>query len=94
MNVHDVKAELAYETLRRGSYPFSFSPGVVCVNKDSDPQIRNNPDNILLPQSSLSFDYGIIYSGYKTDFGRTLFIGEPQEEARRAYKVITISSRK
>jgi Xaa-Pro aminopeptidase len=89
MNVHDVKAELAFETLRRGSFPFSFSPGVVCVNKDSDPKARNNPENILLPQSSLSFDYGIIYSGYKTDFGRTLFIGEPQEEARRAYKVIT-----
>lgn len=88
MNVHDVKAELAYQTLRRGSYPFSFSPGIVCVNKDSDPKQRNNPDNVLLPQSSLSFDYGIIYSGYKTDFGRTLFIGEPPHEARLAYKTI------
>lgn len=88
MTVHDVKAELAYQTLRRGSFDFSFSPGVVCVNKDSDPRRRNDPANQLAPQSTLAFDYGIVYKGYKTDFGRTLFVGEPQPDACKAYKVI------
>jgi Xaa-Pro dipeptidase len=88
MTVHDVKAELSYQTLRRGSYNFSFSPGVICVNKDSDPKKRNDPTNQLTPQSTLAFDFGIVYQGYRTDFGRTLFVGEPQKEARKAYKVI------
>ena len=89
MNVWDVKAELVYQIIKRGGTSLSFSPGVLCVNKDSDPSRRTDPNNVLLPGSTLAFDFGVILDGYCTDFGRTLFVGEPQEEALSAYSVIT-----
>ena len=89
MTVHDVRAELSYQIIRRGSFGFAFYPGVGCVNPDSDPKDRGNPNNILTPRSTLYFDYGIVYKGYHTDFGRTLFVAEPLDIALEPYRIIT-----
>lgn len=89
MTVKDVAAELAWLALTKGGYEFSFTPGIVCVNPNSDPALRKSVDNVLKPGSTLSFDFGIIYHGYKTDFGRTLFVGEPREIALKPYRIIT-----
>ena len=35
--------------------------------------------------TALAFDFGMLKDGYCSDFGRTVFIGEPGEEHRRGY---------
>ncbi len=36
----------------------------------------------------LAFDFGLIKDGYCSDFGRTVFVGEPTDEYRRVYDVV------
>ncbi|MCL1905993.1 MAG: Xaa-Pro peptidase family protein [Clostridiales bacterium] len=36
----------------------------------------------------LAFDYGVLYQGYCSDFGRTVFIGEPKPDIIKAYELI------
>ena len=45
----------------------------------------------LEPPVSILFDFGGIYEGWCYDFGRTVFFGEPDEEARRVYDVMMAS---
>lgn len=42
----------------------------------------------LEPPVSILFDFGGIYQGWCYDFGRTVFFGEPNEEARRVHRLI------
>jgi len=36
----------------------------------------------------LAYDYGMLYEGYCSDFGRTIFIGEPDAEMIRAHELV------
>lgn len=36
----------------------------------------------------IGLDYGVIYGGYCTDFGRTIFVGEPKKEHLRIYELV------
>lgn len=89
MSVWDVRAELSYQMIVRkvdGTVQFG---GAGCVNENSDKKDKGNPNNILLPRSTVFFDYGVNIKGYHTDFGRTLFVGEPHPDALVPYKIIT-----
>ena len=45
----------------------------------------------LDPPVSILFDFGAIYNGWCYDYGRTVFFGEPDEEAIRVYDLIMAS---
>lgn len=45
----------------------------------------------LEPPVSILFDFGGIYQGWCYDFGRTVFFGEPNEEAQRVYDLVMAS---
>ena len=45
----------------------------------------------LNPPVSVLFDFGGIYNGWCYDFGRTVFFGEPNDEAIRVYDLIMAS---
>jgi Xaa-Pro aminopeptidase len=42
----------------------------------------------LRPGDSVLFDFGAVLDGYCSDFGRTVFCGEPTAEYRRAHQVM------
>jgi Xaa-Pro aminopeptidase len=41
----------------------------------------------------LSFDYGVLYQGYCSDFGRTVFIGEPPQDLIKAHELVMRSQK-
>src|SRR5438067_2191718 len=42
----------------------------------------------LYPGGTVSFDFGTTIDGYASDFGRTVFIGEPEPEFLRCHALI------
>ncbi|HMO59592.1 MAG TPA: Xaa-Pro peptidase family protein [Roseiflexaceae bacterium] len=97
MTERDVAIELDYQMRRHGGDGPSFYPGIICVGNGSDPQrhiFTRNTDMILAAGTSVAFDYGTLYQGYCSDFGRSVFMGEPHPEALAAYRSITTNAQK
>ena len=41
----------------------------------------------------IAFDYGVLYNGYCSDFGRTVFVGEPDPELVKAHELVMRSQK-
>jgi Xaa-Pro aminopeptidase len=92
MTERDVAIELDYQMRRHGGDGPSFYPGIICVGNGSDPErhiFTRNTDMVLAAGTSVAFDFGVLYQGYCSDFGRSVFMGEPHPEALAAYRSIT-----
>ncbi len=46
------------------------------------------PYEILDEDHSIAFDYGVVYKGYCSDFGRTVFLKEPTAEVRHYHELV------
>ena len=46
------------------------------------------PYGILAEDHTIAFDYGVVYKGYCSDFGRTVFLREPSPELRRCHELV------
>ena len=92
MTERDVAIEVDYQLRRHGGDGPSFYPGIICVGNGSDPGrhiFTRNTDTKLLPGTTVAFDFGTLYQGYCSDFGRSLFVGEPRADALAAYDSMT-----
>lgn len=95
MTERDVAIEVDYQLRRHGGDGPSFYPGIICVGNGSDPQrhiFTRNTDMVLDHGTTVAFDFGTLYRGYCSDFGRSVFIGEPREDALKAYTTITAAN--
>lgn len=84
--LEEVEHQMRVRGSRCPSFPtrvFSFGPGEA---HDSDAPSGTEP----LPEGEVvMFDFGAVHaSGYCSDFGRTVVIGEPTPEYERAYEVM------
>lgn len=61
------------------SHPLLFGQRMVSWHRKLDPPV------------SVLFDFGGIYQGWCYDFGRTVFFGEPNDEAQRVYDLVMAS---
>jgi len=68
----------------------SFHTGIYlgCKSTPGAPSVFDAPDRVLERGSSIAFDFGALLDGYCSDFGRTVFIGEPTEERRKVYDLV------
>jgi Xaa-Pro aminopeptidase len=92
MTERDVANEVVHQIRRCGGDGFSFYPGIICVGNGSDPArqiMTRNTEMKLAPGTTVAFDFGVLHRGYCSDFGRTVFIGEPRSDALAAYRSIT-----
>ena len=90
----EIVEEVNYQLRKHGSLGQSFTtslynsapkhPLLFGQRMESWPRKLNAPVSIL-------FDFGGIYQGWCYDFGRTVFFGEPNEEAQRVYDVVMAS---
>jgi len=95
MTERDVAVEVDYQIRRHGGDGYSFYPGIICVGNGSDPGrhiMTRNTDMVLAPGTTVAFDFGVLYKGYCSDFGRSVFVGEPRADALAAYRSITQAS--
>lgn len=88
MSERDVAVEVDYQLRRHGGDGPSFYPGIICVGNGSDPArhiFTRNTDMKLVSGTTVAFDFGTLYQGYCSDFGRSLFVGEARADALAAY---------
>lgn len=90
MSELDVALEVDAQMIRLGSLGPSFTTNVFTMGSSEAREMREKvSERPLVEGVSLSFDFGCVYEDYCSDFGRTVFIGEPSAAFRRAYdKVI------
>ena len=92
MTERDVAVEVVHQIRLHGGDDYSFFPGIICVGNGSDPDrhiMTRNTDMTLDPGTTVAFDFGVRYEGYCSDFGRSVFVGEPLPAALAAYECIT-----
>lgn len=92
MTERDVAVEVEYQIRLAGGEGPSFPAGIIAVGNGSDPRrhiFTRNTDVKLEPGMTVAFDFGALYQGYCSDFGRSVFIGDPRPEALAAYEAIT-----
>ena len=87
----EVVSEVDYQLRRHGSLGPSFTTSLY----NSGPthpllfgQRQETWKRILNPPVTLLFDFGAIHEGYCYDFGRTVFFGDPTDEARLIHKLV------
>ena len=72
-----------------GSNGPSFNTNIFTIGPFEKREMRETTSKRLLREGvSLSFDFGCVLEGYCSDFGRTVHIGEPSSEFRKAYAAV------
>jgi Xaa-Pro aminopeptidase len=95
MTEREVADEVVHQIQAHGGDGYSFFPGIICVGNGSDPGrhiLTRNTDMVLARGTTVAFDFGVLHQGYCTDFGRSVFVGEPRQDALAAYRSITSAS--
>ena len=90
----DIVAEVDYQLRKHGSLGPSFTTSL--YNSGPNHPLLfgdrlNTWKRALTPPVSILFDFGAILDGYCYDYGRTVFFGEPNDEAKEVYRLIMAS---
>ena len=87
----DDVARMVDDTLYEfGADWMSFHTGIYIGGK-AEPgaqSVFEATDRALERGGSLAFDFGALLDGYCSDFGRTVFFGEPTAERRKVYELV------
>ena len=85
----ELAAQVNLEMSRRGSRVESFDTGIISTGRldqrDAGTRLTTQP---IREGTSVSFDFGAVVDGYCSDFGRTIFVGEPDAEFQRVYELV------
>jgi len=87
----DVAREIDYQMLLRGAEGTSFTTGVMLQGPGNfldNEKLKRTENSILEYGNTLAFDFGLVYNGYVSDFGRTIYIGEPNKSMKKVHKII------
>ncbi len=87
----DITTEVDYQFLKNGAEFTSFPTGVYIIGPEAAgawPGESHGGGRKLRPGDSLMFDFGCVLDGYCSDFGRSVFVGEPSAEYRRVHDLI------
>ena len=90
----EIVEEVNYQLRKHGSLGQSFTTSLYNSGPDHPllfGQRMASWRRALNPPVSILFDFGGIYQGWCYDFGRTVFFGEPNDEARRVHRLVMAS---
>ena len=83
----EVAAEIEYYLKRNGARGPSFDTIVASGKRSSLPHGIASEKKIELGDPII-IDFGAIYKDYCSDMTRTVFVGEPNEEMKKIYKIV------
>lgn len=92
MTERELLAELDYQILLHGGDGHSFQPTIVVDGhgvRRAVNVVQRDADRPLQSGATVAFDFGVLYEGYCSDFGRSVFMGRPDPEALAAWQSIT-----
>lgn len=87
----ELAAELVYRFLKNGAEGSSFDPIVLGGKRSSLP--HGMPGDYKLGKGFVTIDFGVKYKGWCSDTTRTLCLGQPTEDMRRAYAAVLEAQR-
>ena len=86
----DVANAIDYEFRKQGAEYNSFVTGVRFRSPSHPWALGESPDEprVLEDGDTISFDFGCVYEGYCSDFGRTVFVGDPPAKVREIHDLV------
>ncbi len=91
--VREIEGEIDRLMEHYGAGNSSFSTSIYAGN--TRPDVYFSSSNVEVKKGSiLGLDYGVLYQGYCTDFGRTVFVGEPTAEERKIHELVMEAQRR
>lgn len=92
MSESEVAHEAEWQLKKHGAEGVSFITGIYCRSPRTaagvEDKVNRAGDVILHPGASLAFDIGAVYEGYCSDFGRTVYIGEPPARMQEIHRIV------
>jgi len=93
VTMNELREEIELELRRAGSltpsFPTHIFTGMYAGTEPGDLTSGNETGTDPLPEGrTVLFDFGGVVEGYCSDFGRTVYCGEPPDEVRRAYEAM------
>lgn len=92
----EIFTEIDYQLLRLGAQATSFPTSLYIINpkrKEEMVHVKGKTTHPIEPGISVPFDFGAVYGGYCSDFGRTVWIGEPPQEYIRTFNLVMQAQR-
>jgi len=85
----DLVEEVEYQLRRHGSRTPSFATHIFTGLEPDDLDSSTSTARVAMSEgTSVMFDFGGVVDGYCSDFGRTVYCGEPPQKLRGAYDVM------
>ncbi|MBL7079074.1 M24 family metallopeptidase [Candidatus Bathyarchaeota archaeon] len=86
----DVAHEVDYQFTKHGSEQNSFVTGVRfrSPKRPSRPHALRSTSRTLQEGDAVTFDFGGVYQGYCSDFGRTVYVGDPPAKVREIHDTV------
>jgi len=85
----DLKSEINFQMNNLGSKTESFDTAVWSMGpKNSRDASDRRTSNPLIDGMGVSFDFGAVINGYCSDFGRTIYVGDPSAEYEKVYQLV------
>jgi Xaa-Pro aminopeptidase len=85
----ELACEVDLQLRRHGARTPAFDIGAFSmgrnVGRDASTRVSGR---VLAPGDAVSFDFGAVVDGYCSDFGRTVYLGEPDEEFVRCHAIV------
>ena len=90
MSEIDVASAIDYEFRKQGAEYNSFVTGVRFRSPNHPWVLGESPDKprLLEDGDTISFDFGCVYQGYCSDFGRTVYVGEPPAKVLEIHDIV------
>lgn len=90
--VREIEYEIEKLFEKYGCSMPSFPAEAIVLGPASGPVFGMNYDRVEKGYS-FAFDFGGVYQGYCSDFGRTVFVGEPDPEIVRYYELVVAAQK-
>jgi Xaa-Pro aminopeptidase len=89
VTMNELVEQVEHEMRARGSRTASFTTHICSFGYEDERESIDHRGTLPLRDGeSVLFDFGAVLDGYCSDFGRTIFCGEPTAEYRRAHQAM------